>query len=388
MKQVLMFIALLCMCGTALAKEQDAHQSCQSQNCQLIFYEGFETGFGPLGWTCDNGLWESCEPSICPPPDSSRSGDSCAATVCCDNIAQTTSLVGTFIGIQLPPVDTGEFILASWWHCFWNRYSCNQFWVCKSSSVSFWVSENGGAWEPKWGPESGTNKDWHESPPIDLTPYAGSNVKFMFTFNPSFASTRGWYVDDIRVEVCGLGCYAGADKEICKGDVVEFLDTYVQYGVPPYSYSWSPCEGLSDCNVLYPEASPETTTTYILTVIDDSLNTATDTVVVFVDPCTDVPPDESLLPTQFALQQNYPNPFNPLTTISYTLPQKSHVTITVFNILEQEVRTLVDKTKAAGTHQVVWDGTDHSGKQAASGIYFYKFQAGDYIEAKKMLLLK
>lgn len=98
--------------------------------------------------------------------------------------------------------------------------------------------------------------------------------------------------------------------------------------------------------------------------------------------------DNSVMPTRFALDQNYPNPFNPTTVIRYALPSRSHVTIEVFNVLGQRVRTLLEGDKPAGYYTATWDGSDSRGKGVASGIYFYRIKAGDFIATKKMVLLK
>ncbi|MDX9859029.1 MAG: FlgD immunoglobulin-like domain containing protein [candidate division Zixibacteria bacterium] len=94
------------------------------------------------------------------------------------------------------------------------------------------------------------------------------------------------------------------------------------------------------------------------------------------------------LPSQFTLDQNYPNPFNPSTTISYALPSPALVSVDVFNVLGQKVRTLVDETQEAGRHEVVWDGTDAAGITVSSGVYFYRVTADDITRSRKMLLLK
>ncbi|MCB2229824.1 right-handed parallel beta-helix repeat-containing protein [bacterium] len=128
-----------------------------------------------------------------------------------------------------------------------------------------------------------------------------------------------------------------------------------------------------------------------LTIFVDSGNTGVfyDTIVVSNDSPTDIGDESDLdLPYRFELSQNYPNPFNPVTTIEYSLPERSHVTIEVYNILGQTVRTLVDREISAGTYRTVWDGTTGSGRRVASGVYLYRFKAGDHIETKKMLLLK
>lgn len=105
---------------------------------------------------------------------------------------------------------------------------------------------------------------------------------------------------------------------------------------------------------------------------------------------TGVEDDEygDILPYQFELSQNYPNPFNPVTTIEYSLPERSSVTIEVFNVVGQKVRTLVDRVESAGSYTVTWDGTSSSGQPVSTGVYLYRFQAGDHVESKKMLLLK
>jgi flagellar hook assembly protein FlgD len=94
------------------------------------------------------------------------------------------------------------------------------------------------------------------------------------------------------------------------------------------------------------------------------------------------------LPTNFSLSQNYPNPFNPSTTIDVALPRRAHITLIVYNILGQQVTTLLDETLPAGPHSVTWDGLDATGRQVASGLYLYRLVADDFSETKKMVFLK
>jgi hypothetical protein len=98
--------------------------------------------------------------------------------------------------------------------------------------------------------------------------------------------------------------------------------------------------------------------------------------------------DERSLPSDFSLKQNYPNPFNPATTIEYSLPKRGHVTIEIFNLLGQKVRTLMDEYKSTGNYTITWDGTDNSGNQLSTGIYFCRLHAGDYVQTKKLVLIK
>jgi hypothetical protein len=95
-----------------------------------------------------------------------------------------------------------------------------------------------------------------------------------------------------------------------------------------------------------------------------------------------------ILPYQFELSQNYPNPFNPMTTIEYSLPERAQVTIEIFNVLGQRVRTLVNDTKSSGSYRIEWNGSDDAGRPVSTGVYLYRFQAGDVVQTKKMLLIK
>ena len=94
-------------------------------------------------------------------------------------------------------------------------------------------------------------------------------------------------------------------------------------------------------------------------------------------------------PKSFALFQNYPNPFNPETYVSFALPVASPVSLKIYNVAGQLVRTLVDgEEMVAGLHMVRWDGANNSGEEVASGIYFYKMSAGDFQATKKMVVTK
>ena len=94
------------------------------------------------------------------------------------------------------------------------------------------------------------------------------------------------------------------------------------------------------------------------------------------------------VPGAFALQPNFPNPFNPSTTIRYQLAEDGPVRLEVFDILGQKVRTLVADLQTAGFHRVVWDSRDDAQRQVAAGVYFYRLQAGEFTQVRKLLLLK
>ena len=106
-----------------------------------------------------------------------------------------------------------------------------------------------------------------------------------------------------------------------------------------------------------------------------------------------VKPKQDLQPATFALGQNYPNPFNPATRIPYDLPERSTISLKVFNILGQEVRTLASGSLAARHYQSTWDGCNNSGSMVSSGVYFYRIEASSvsgkvFSNLKKMLILR
>ena len=93
-------------------------------------------------------------------------------------------------------------------------------------------------------------------------------------------------------------------------------------------------------------------------------------------------------PTRFYLTQNYPNPFNFATTILYELPNTSLVKLEVYNILGQKVKILVDENKEAGFYRLIWNGRSDEGFLVTSGIYLFRFKAGDFVSVKKGLMIK
>ena len=104
-----------------------------------------------------------------------------------------------------------------------------------------------------------------------------------------------------------------------------------------------------------------------------------------------IPPDEPVgiqpitnnIPDKFILHQNYPNPFNPTTNIKLDIPKSSYVKLNVYNILGKEIATLVNEKLGAGSYEVDWNGSGYP-----SGVYFYRLQAGEFVDMKKMLFIK
>lgn len=100
------------------------------------------------------------------------------------------------------------------------------------------------------------------------------------------------------------------------------------------------------------------------------------------------PESENPAPIRFYLQQNYPNPFNPKTTIKFGLPRTVHTIIRIINLKGQIISVLVDEVQNAGEHIIEWDGTDDKNVRVASGVYLYQIQADDFVDTRKLVLVK
>jgi hypothetical protein len=118
------------------------------------------------------------------------------------------------------------------------------------------------------------------------------------------------------------------------------------------------------------------------------LNAGGDSPDVYVDNvslkeiATAIDPQEDI-PATFNLEQNYPNPFNPITIINYELPITNYVDLSIYNLLGQKIITLVSQKQNAGSHQVEWDASG-----VTSGVYYYRIEAGEFQDVKKMILLR
>ncbi|MBM2841508.1 MAG: repeat protein, partial [Bacteroidetes bacterium] len=173
-----------------------------------------------------------------------------------------------------------------------------------------------------------------------------------------------------------------------------------QYG-PPYTGFFRPDSGGAPTIVpssLSPFNGSNPNGQWILFVSD---NAGADTgrvrqwsLIIEYGPPVGVGEEQGNVPNGFTLTQNYPNPFNPTTTIQFGLPVAANVTLKIYNVLGQEVATLVDGRQNAGTFQAVWNGRNPYGNQVASGMYFYSLVAksadnnATFTNIKKMLLLK
>ncbi len=109
---------------------------------------------------------------------------------------------------------------------------------------------------------------------------------------------------------------------------------------------------------------------------------------IYEDYVTEVDDEIISLPTRFVLHQNYPNPFNPSTTIQYEVPVNSYITLKIYNILGEEVKTLVNELQSSGSKTIVWNGKDNFSRECSSGVYFFRLQSETFSSTKKMILIR
>ena len=140
-------------------------------------------------------------------------------------------------------------------------------------------------------------------------------------------------------------------------------------------------DSLSHIAIFTPFLNYNGTEEFIFTATDLNGVSLNDTIMVTVLPLIEIP-------VKYAFHQNYPNPFNPITTLRYELPKQVHVRITIYDMLGREGRTILNEHQDPGYKSLIWNATNDYGKPVSAGIYLYQIQAGEYMQTKKMVLLK
>jgi len=209
------------------------------------------------------------------------------------------------------------------------------------------------------------NSDWMIAPRVTLG--TNSAVKFF-----ARSHTDAYGLERFRVGVCTLpAIVVQGFTYINDGEYVEAPTEWHEY-----VYDLSAYDG-------------QTVFIGIRCVTDDGLAFYVDDFTLHSDGGIIVEGEDPLAPPLVTeLKGNYPNPFNPETTITYSLQGDIPVSLEIYNIKGQRVKTLVNETKAAGNHNVVWKGLDDNNQPVASGVYFFKMNAGKYSSTRKMILMK
>lgn len=120
----------------------------------------------------------------------------------------------------------------------------------------------------------------------------------------------------------------------------------------------------------------------------NTTNAAQDSVsiTITIEPSVNIV--EENIPTEYSLQNAYPNPFNPSTNIRYGLPEQAKVQLYIYDIFGRRINTLVDDQQQAGWYTVRWNGLNQFGHSVSTGVYFFRIQAGTFVEVKKMVYMK
>lgn len=208
-------------------------------------------------------------------------------------------------------------------------------------------------------------------------------------------STTGWAVTESG-EIMKIGTYSAAPVITSAADTTATVNSLYYYDAgasgipaPKYYLTESPAGMTMDSVSGIISWTPDATGDYSVSILAvNTIGAAEQSFVLHVQPATGIGDGGSGLPTSYALSQNFPNPFNPGTSIRYDLPKESYVSLKIYNLLGQEVRTLIRSTQEAGRRAIYWDATDDAGHRVSSGIYFYRLIANDFVQTKKMILMK
>jgi hypothetical protein len=188
----------------------------------------------------------------------------------------------------------------------------------------------------------------------------------------------------------------GASTDAADGDSINYL-VYAKIGVYPAEEIYDTT--VTSVSITYQEilegvfeGSPVNSATVSLNVKAtdgiDTVDITGDNRVIYVNRYEYLSTEGEGVPVEFALHENYPNPFNPTTTLRFDLPEVSNLTLTIYNMLGQKVRTFNMQSTPAGYHSVTWDATNDFGEQVGAGVYLYQLQTKDFVKTRKMVLLK
>jgi len=287
MRYLAIFMVFLGACSSLFAL--DLHANSVSGCRTILLQQDWEScdWSTPEGtWHETGGEWRLCQDAECE-PGSAYTGNCYSGAYLGATFTRTWLISPAYV---LPDTTFGDKISLRFWH-WYEMGDCGAWRGCCMSTGEkdtgyVAIRKSGDTWTDK-REFICSNKIWNFSE-IDLTEYAGSSIEIGFALKDMCGCLpkSGWFVDDITIEQCRLCAETGPDMSICEGDSIGFASAEVDCGTPFYYYSWLPCEGLSNCNTLNPMASPESTTTYILTITDSNSppQTASDTILVTVIP--------------------------------------------------------------------------------------------------------
>ncbi len=212
---------------------------------------------------------------------------------------------------------------------------------------------------------AGTNDDWIISPYMTI----GTTTVVSF-YARSYTDEYG--LEKFRV-LMSLGGDQPSDFQFSLHQGIDYLEAPTEW--TPYYFNLSDLTGTSvriAIQCISNDAFVFMTDNFRIDSTDDGVDND----------------DQQVAPLMSTLEQNYPNPFNPETSIAYSLKTSGLVSLDIYNVKGQKVKTLINDNQEAGSHTAVWNGRDDKGNNVSSGVYFYKLKSGNYTSTRKMILLK
>jgi hypothetical protein len=212
-----------------------------------------------------------------------------------------------------------------------------------------------------------------------ITLYDATTLSQSFSITNSDTSSLYVVIPDVNGNGYPEGIMGGYQKNITIRDLKTGTTIYTFSPPSGFTYSYLSAGTTTGSNVLKIFIRKQNSSNGTYTILVYSLGVTLSTSV------NTVPND---MPATLTLEQNYPNPFNPSTVIKYIINSPENVRITIYNSAGQSVREIVNGAQNIGEHSITWDGKDNSGMSLSSGVYFYQIYAGQYSQARKMVLLK
>jgi len=321
-----------------------------------VVYKGAEKGFpvGDLNWFPSNKAEWSSSSSAGPGP----------ASVVWNLILPDSANPSTTIGnVTGQPISGSNFYVRS--------FTGTPNGPLGTTNMRWWPSNDGGVTGSSWGPETGEVANRYIQ--LQVAPAAG----YSFVVDSVSFWSCGGGTSTMRFNAYYSTDAAFATKTRVNADTVTLDNSGNVTATTRYAYKVGTTVpgGKSFYFRIYPwYGGAASTSKYVYTQLAEIKGSTVLATAV---------KDEDLVPREIQLAQNYPNPFNPSTTLQYSITKSSHVVLEVFNVLGQSVARLVDGQLNAGTYRVTFDAS-----RLSSGVYLYRLKAGDFVQTKKMVLMK
>ncbi len=238
-----------------------------------------------------------------------------------------------------------------------------------------------------------SNYTLHAQIKTDKAFNAGVIIQFFETRNQSYPIGT----ENLGAEISGTTGWSFYNNGFSLPGGAEFMNLRLRSESPQsgVGYSWFDNVGLiewtdwQEYNSTMNISNPNDYYWLQIKINEEILNaTVNYTEIIYSDIVTSSSEEVTLIPIDFILYQNYPNPFNPSTTIQYELPAYTNVQLKIYDILGNEVRALVNESQQPGRKIYQWDGKDDSGRVVSSGVYFYQLRTKEFLQTKKLMLLK